>query len=302
MKIGIIDLGSNTIRLVIYRWDGSSLLKMNNVKRKGQSAKYIENGELNRTGVENIIDHLKELLVIARSMDVQEIRIFATASLRNIKNSHHVQIQIEQAIQRKIDILDGEEETLFGFEGMKRTFELPLEGISIDVGGGSTEITHFFHETAVSTISIPIGSLNLYLNHVHDVLPSQAEVSLMRIEIQHALQQVEWLSKVVVKEVVGIGGSSRAMMRLHQLKHDIQASILDIQLASNIIKDYIYEASTQPNELVQLLSQHIADRLSTLIPGMIIIDEIMTAVKAEQFKLSSDGVREGYFYKRILRE
>jgi len=302
MKIGIIDLGSNTIRLVIYRWDGSSLIKINNVKRKGQSAKYIENGDLNRTGIDNIIEHLKELLVIARSMDVQEIRIFATASLRNIKNGAQVQIQLEQAIQRKIDILDGEEETLFGFEGMKRTFELPLEGISIDVGGGSTEITHFFHESAVSTISIPIGSLNLYLNHVHDVLPSQSEVSMMRIEIQHALQHIDWLNKLVVKDVIGIGGSSRAMMRLHQLKHDVQASMHDIQLASGIIKGYIEEASTQPNDLIQLLSQHLSDRLSTIIPGMIIIDEIMTLTKAEQFKLSSDGVREGYFYKRILRQ
>jgi exopolyphosphatase / guanosine-5'-triphosphate,3'-diphosphate pyrophosphatase len=302
MKIGIIDLGSNTIRLVIYRWDGVSLLKMHNVKRKGQAAKYISDGELTKVGIENIIEHLKELLVIARSMDVQEIRIFATASLRNIKNSASVQIQIERAVQRKIDILDGDEESLFGFEGMKRTFELPLEGLSIDVGGASTEITHFYHGGAVSSISIPIGSLNLYLNHVHDVLPSPAEVSMMRIDIQQALQNIAWIQKLQIKEVIGIGGSSRAMMRLHQLKHDIQSSIFDMHLASELIKSYIGEASTQPDALIQLISEHLLERLSTVIPGMIIIDEVMSTVKAEQFRLSADGVREGYFYKRILKQ
>lgn len=300
MRIGIIDLGSNTIRLVVYFWNGKKLEKKHNIKRQAQSAKYIEDGTMSKVGVETIISNLKELLMIARTHDVTETRIFATASLRNIRNADAVKVQIESAINQKIDVLNGNDESLFGFEGMKRTVELPLEGVSVDVGGGSTEITHFSHGQAIHSISIPVGSLNLYLNHVQDVLPTEGELMLMRIEVQNALNQIEWLKKIHVDTLIGIGGSARAIMRLHQARYDIQASIYDMQLSQVIFNAYLVEAGSRSKELSSLIVNNIPERLTTLIPGSLILYEVMKMISAESYKLSSYGVREGYFFKRVL--
>ena len=300
MRIGIIDLGSNTIRLVIYHWNGSKLELITNIKRKAQSAKYIEDGFMCKVGIEVIVDHLKELLMIARTKDVLDVHIFATASIRNIQNSESVKMQIENEIQHKIDLLDASQESLYGFEGLKRTLSLPLEGVSVDVGGGSTEITHFKSDKAIHSISIPMGSLNMYINHVQDVLPSHSELMLMRIEIQNMLNQVYWLENIKVNEMFGIGGSARAIMRLHQAKYDIQNSIYDMHMSNDIFESYLEEASNNPKVLAELIINTVPERLTTLIPGALILFEIMKKVGAQSYGLSSYGVREGYFYQKVL--
>jgi exopolyphosphatase/guanosine-5'-triphosphate,3'-diphosphate pyrophosphatase len=300
MKIGIIDVGSNTIRLVVYLWNGKKLQKQQNIKRRAQSVKYIQARKMKPMGVSVIVDTLRELLIIARANDCQDIRIFATASLRNIDNHVATKRTIEKAIGYPIDVLDGQEESLFGFEGMKRTVQLPLTGVSVDVGGGSTEITYFEHDQALATISLPLGSLNLYLQHVQDVLPSTSEMVFIRQEIQTALANVHWLNQRHVETVIGIGGSSRALMRLHQYRHAIEASIYDMSLSQDAIETYLKQIALRDADITQIMGEHLSDRLTTLWPGALIIAEVMRKVQAQTFKLSSYGVREGYFYKRVL--
>ncbi len=302
MKVGVIDLGSNSIRLVIYSWNGKKLVKEENYKRQAQSVKYVEDGMMNKIGVANIVSTLKELLTIAKANEVYEVRIFATASLRNIKNSEEVKAYIENTIHHKIDLLKGNEESLFGFEGMKQKLDLPANGVSVDVGGASSEITYFEEGKAIHTISIPIGSLNLYLSHVTDVLPNVNEIRSMRFEIDNYLQEIEWLSNLEVNKMIGIGGSARAIMRLHRAKNDIDSSIYDMSMEQTVINSYIEECMNRYDKLAKIIVNHIPERLTTLIPGTLILDEVMKKVNAKTYLLSPYGVREGYFYKKILKK
>jgi len=218
MKIGVIDLGSNTIRLVIYVWDGFKLEKIHNIKRNAQSIKFVRFGRMDNDGMDVIVQTLKELMMIAKIHETQQLRIFATASLRNIENSDETKKYIEDRVQHPIEILNGEEESLYGFEGIKRITNLPSEGLSIDIGGGSTELTFFQNATARNLISIPIGSLNLGIKYVSNILPSVAEENQMRSAIRDHLDKIEWLNNVKISDLIGIGGSVRAIMKLQQPK------------------------------------------------------------------------------------
>jgi len=300
MRLGVIDLGSNTIRLVVYRWDGLHLETLYNIKRQTQSIKYVKNAMMSKEGLDSVVLSVKELMVIARAYDVEKLNIFATASLRNIKNSDEAVSYIQNEIDFPLDLLDGNEESLFGFEGMRRTINLPMEGISVDIGGASTEITYFKNNKAVFMGSLPMGSLNLFIQHVHNVLPTESEQFLMRLEIQNHLDSLVWLKSVKVNTVIGIGGSARAIMRLHQAKYDINTSIYDMQLSSKLISGYANFIANQKDEETRLILKAIPDRLSTVIPGAIIVDEIMKLVNAQDYMLSLYGVREGYLFNRIL--
>jgi len=300
MRIGVIDLGSNTIRLVVFNWDGKKLEKKHNIKRQAQSVKYVQNAQMSQIGLDQIVTHLKELMVIARAYAIDDLKIFATASLRNIENSNEAKSYIENQIDMKIDILNGNQESLYGFDGMCRILDLPIEGLSVDIGGGSTEITYFKNEKAIHSISIPLGSLNLYLNHVDNILPSEGEQMLMRIDIRHQLDAIEWLKTIQVKTLIGIGGSSRALMRLHQAKYEINTSIIDMRVSRDIIKNYANLNGNEITNLTPLIVDILSDRLTTVIPGIIILHEIMKLIQAEEFMLSPYGVREGYIFNRIL--
>lgn len=302
MKLGVIDLGSNTIRLVIYNWNGKKLEKLHNVKRKAQSIKYVRHGIMDQDGFNVIIETLKELLMIARIHDTRRINIFATASLRNIKNTLEAKETIESAIHHPIEILDGIDESLFGFEGMKRTIELPLKGVSVDIGGGSTEITFFKNKQAIQAVSIPIGSLNLYMNQVGDVLPTEQEQTAIRQIIRTHLSSIPWLSQVNVDQVIGIGGSVRAIVRIHQARYELNQSIFDLTLSHNLVHRIAAMFGDDQFQLSRLILAAVPDRLTTVIPGALILDELMMVVHAQELRVSSAGLREGYLYTRMLDE
>jgi len=99
MQVSVIDLGSNSIRLVIYKWNGKKLIKIQDVKRQAKSMKYIYHNQMSFDGIENIISTLKELILISKTLDTNDIRIFATAAIRNIKNSVEVRKTIESEIK-----------------------------------------------------------------------------------------------------------------------------------------------------------------------------------------------------------
>jgi len=302
MRIGIIDLGSNSIRLVIYYWDGIKVEKKQDVKHQGQSIKFIKDQKMSQAGMDSIVTHLKELMVMARAYGIDELRIFATASLRNISNSKEAKAEIENKIMFPIDILNGYEESLFGFEGMKKVVRLPLEGISIDIGGGSSEITYFKNEVAVFTDSIPIGSLSLYLDHVVDVVPNDFEQVAMRHVIQNALDDLVWLDGLKVETIIGIGGTARAVMKLHQARYEINSSIYDMTLSSTIVHGIATLNKRNRTSELSLIVDVIPDRLTTVFPGALILDEVMRKVDAQEYLLSQYGVREGYMFNRILQE
>lgn len=302
MRIGVIDLGSNSIRLVIYFWDGKSISKIQDIKHQAQSIKYIQDLRMSKAGIDSIVTHLKELMVMARAYGVDELRIFATASLRNIANKDEAKAEIENAIQHPIDLLQGHEESLFGFEGMKKIVSLPLEGLSVDIGGGSTEITYFKNNLPVFSDSIPVGSLNLYLDHVIDVVPTDFEQVAIRHEVQDQLDKLEWLQGMSVETVIGIGGTARAVMKLHQARYEINTSIYDMTLSASLVHQYATLNKRYRDTELALIVKAIPDRLTTVIPGALILDEIMRKTEAQEFLISAYGVREGYLVSRILKQ
>lgn len=302
MKLGIIDLGSNNIRLVIYDWNRNRLLKLLNIKRKAQCIKYIQDNQMDQDGINVIIETLKELLMIARIHETDDVGIFATASLRNIDNSYEAKSKIELAIKHPIDILKGVDESILGFEGIKHSTILPFEGISIDIGGGSTEITHYKNEQVVHAISIPLGSLSLYSAYVDDVLPTEIEHIHIRRQIQKELTTISWLNSLNVKKIVGIGGTIRAILRLYQTRDNLKQSIFDISVSEENVQELLEQSIKDPFRTSKWVFDSVPDRLTTVIPGGLILDEIMRAVHAKEVKASSTGLREGYLYERMLEK
>lgn len=301
MQVSVIDLGSNSIRLVIYKWNGKKLTKIQDVKRQAMSMKYIHHNQMNFEGIENIISTLKELILISKSFGTNDIRIFATAAIRNIENSEIVRKTIENEIRIKIDVLDGTEESILGFEGAKQVIDLPNEGISVDIGGGSTEITYFKDKLPVFSDSIPIGSLNMYLNFVDNVLPTKGEQFLMNLEISNHLNHIDWLSNLSIETVIGIGGSSRAIFKLYKTKNELEDSIYSYILDSETIRDFANIDKDNFNDITKLIINATPERLTTVIPGAMILNQIFKRTQAKYFILSAFGVREGYLFNRVIK-
>ncbi len=297
MRVGIVDLGSNSIRLVIFETEKKRLNRIINVKHQAKSVLYIKENKMSLDGVTAIIGSLKELVFIADVYKLDAFRIFATASLRNIGNSKETIQAIESVISRRIDLLSDADEALLGFESLMQNNENENEACLIDIGGGSMEITHFKDDHVFNTTSIPYGSLSFYSKHVHNIIPNAREQKEMRTFINDQFKKVTWLNDVNVKSIIGIGGSSRALLKV--CKHiDCQGtSKKDRTLDAQVIGQLSMLDDSHSKSIISA----VPDRLTTMIPGAIMVDELMKLVSAQEFIVSSASVREGYIYRNMIK-
>lgn len=294
MNIGLIDLGSNSIRLVIYHYGDGQLTKLFNLKHAAKSILYVKDNKMSIEGVEVIVSSLKELIFVARTYHLDYFRIFATASLRNIDNSKETIAAIESSIHHPIELLSDHEESAYGFEAVVKVETLPKEGLSIDIGGGSMEITYFVDGKLIHTTSIPVGSLNFYQQYVSNVLPNDAEQNLMRAHARTIFSNIVWLENKMIDHIIGIGGTSRAMVKMNK--------VLDFEKNTSLSYNTISKISRLNPVHAQDIIKGAPDRLITLVPGAILIDELMQYVHATTFTASKASLREGYLYHKVLQE
>ena len=153
MKYSVIDIGSNSVRLTVYRVkDGAFRILFKDRKRMAGLAGYVENGCISDAGIERACDTLLEFRNTLHLLGITDrIYAFATASTgRNIVNSDEASARITAATGFDIDIITGEQEAILGYTGVMRELHVS-DGVFTDIGGASTEIA-FFRDGACSSL------------------------------------------------------------------------------------------------------------------------------------------------------
>src|SRR5690554_4163390 len=240
MKIGLIDLGANSIRLVVYEVIGDNLHQLLNTKQHAQSLLYIVDNKMTQEGIELIVTVVDEFVDIAKKMELDFFKIFATDSLRHLDNQKEAVSAIESMIHYPIDVLSDQDETMYGFEGVKKKQTLPEKGILIDIGGASLELTYFENEIAKHTKQIGMGSLTLYDNFVYELIPKENEQQAIRNHVFSMLSEISWLKEIKGVHILAIGGSARALLRLSR---DIQKRSI-LQTPSTLSKEQMSHLSS----------------------------------------------------------
>ncbi len=294
--IGVVDIGSNSIRLSIYRGDAVSTKLLLNKKKMTGLAQYVVNGAMTREGIKEAVSAVRSFKQLLNNLDVREMHILATASLRNVSNSCIAAKAIEEAVGTRVDIISGEEEGELSFYGAMQNVDME-DGMLIDLGGGSTEIVHFFGSVIEESYSIPLGSLSLYKLSVEDIFPTERELKQMKALVKEQLKLNE-NDFSCVEDICGVGGTIRAVCRLVNEYYEKPDEYREFSFAElNAIYDIIRKDS---DERRKLLLQVVPDRLHTILPGMVILRTIMKTFKSKRVAVSAAGVREGYLLKKIF--
>ena len=168
MRCGVIDMGSNSIRLSVYdcleAGENKPVEIVPVIQKKIMAglAGYVKKGRMTGRGIEKACGALGELSAILDSFQPDRTGIFATASLRNVSNQDEVVNEIRRTTGILPEIISGQEEARLDFLGATRFY--PMErGLLADIGGGSTELVWFVKNGPKEMISVPIGSLGLQL-------------------------------------------------------------------------------------------------------------------------------------------
>lgn len=302
----VIDIGSNTVRLVIYQVEEDGRIRpMLNNKRAAGLAGYVDaEGSMRRDGVERLIGILQEFQQILELLPDCTVFPFATASLRNIKNTDEVLEQIRQRCGLEVQVLSGREEAMLDFRGAIRMLGRQ-SGVMADVGGGSTEVVFFRDGRVQAAGSIALGSLNLYRRYCGDIFPTEKELNAMQKEIRSALssalpsvKELRTSMAVIPEPLCAIGGSARGLLSLYRQSHGSEA----VSYPADYLQDLLERSRTKPKKLLRQMLQISPDRVHTLLPGALLLSTIAEMYGSRTILTSQWGVREGYLESKLEAE
>ncbi len=303
-RYGIIDLGSNTIRLCIYDVNCSSrsplqkkdIQTLLNYKVMAGLASHVKDGIMSERGIKKAIKTINEHLEHASHFSCSRIDIFATAVLRNCNNSIQATSAIETGIDKRITLLSNEEEAHLGYLGACLDTTI-CNGTMIDIGGGSTELTRIEDGFDLNKVSLAQGSLSSFAHHVKGVLPHQEEMDAIAKAFRD-LWNAHIADEYASSQLYGIGGAIRSAAKVYG---DLcnKGDRLDYLIPEHIemlLQRYI----TNPDVFAHEALRTIPDRIHTFIPGCILIQELFILCKAQRLDICKFGIREGYLAERIL--
>lgn len=293
--VAIIDIGSNSVRLVIYEGLSRSPAVLFNEKVLcGLGQGVATTGALDETAVKRALVAIKRFKQLTSQVRVEALHILATAASREADNGPKFISKVEKICEVKVQLLSGDVEAYYAGLGAKSGFYNP-DGIVGDLGGGSMELTTTDAQKG-DGITTPLGGLRLQETSKEDV--SQA-AKIARKELSKV--KLKWPSKN--KCFYAIGGTWRNLARLHMFDVDYP---LDVVHGYSVkAKDYIEFCKRVAKDDLEKFKgiEEISKNRQNLLPyGAVALIEALEKLGAKEIQMSATGLREGYLYSLLDEE
>jgi exopolyphosphatase/guanosine-5'-triphosphate,3'-diphosphate pyrophosphatase len=296
--IGIIDIGSGSVRLVVYeKTDNGGHRVVDGSKRSTRlSGRMDESGALPLGDIAELIDTLQHFKLICSHHGITQIRTVATAAIRNAANRDQILDEIHRETGLFIELLSGEDEAAYGFLGMINSLQAD-NGYLIDIGGGSTEVSLFMDRELVHSVSFPFGCVSL--NKKFDSKDGLTDDALKSIEsiVMSAVKENLWIGELPGLPLVGVGGTVRALGKVHQAAVDYPFRQTHNYIIEKNGVDELYHAMrAMPLDRRRKLPGLSKDRADVIIPGVAILRAVFRAARARHYRICGAGLRDGLFH------
>jgi len=298
LKIGrpvaIVDIGSNSVRLVAYEGMARALTPIYNEKVLCGLGRHVATtGRLDEDAVDRALRALARFRVLCETMQVSDVFVLATAAARDATNGPAFLEAAAKACGRPIRLLSGAEEARFSALGIVAGFYKP-DGIAGDMGGGSLELVDVKGPTVGKGITMPLGGLAL-----QDV--SGGSLRKAQKIVRAALERApEYLENLHGRTFYAVGGTWRALARLHQAAtdyplHVMHGYILNPEDGLDFLH-LVEEADTKTLKDIESVSEA---RRPLLAYGAIVLEEIIRLGEPKEVAISAFGVREGVLFDKL---
>lgn len=302
-NIALIDIGSNSIRLVIFSLDYNGYYKeIQNLKVVARLSSHLDEARnITQKGIDVLLECLKYFQEITRTYKITKIKCVATAAIRQANNQQQILKQVKEMTDFQIRILSEYEEAFYGYLAVTNSTNIQ-NGITVDIGGGSTEVTIFKNRKLLHYHSFPFGAISLKQEFIHNEIPTYTELQELKTFLISQFLSVPWISENNLP-LVGIGGTARNISLIHQRKinyplaglHQYEMSFASINEVTSSLKPL----TNKQRQMVEGLSR---DRADIIIPAAEAIFTLMDISGSKTFIMSNKGLRDGLFYEELLNQ
>lgn len=294
--VGIVDIGSNSVRLVVYDGLGRAPTPIFNEKSLCAIGHGVTTtGRLSSAGVEKALAALRRFKALIAIMDVEDLHVIATAAARDAANGMEFVAAASEAIGAPVTLLSGKREAELSALGVISGFHDP-DGVVADLGGGSLELIDVKGTRVGKGITLPLGGLSLM--DASDQSP-KAALKIAR----EALGKAKILDNLRGRTLYAVGGTWRALARLHMRQRNYFMSIMHgYTVLARDAADFTGLVEKVNNADTLISVEVIAPaRRPLLAYGAIVLDEILRQAQPKEITISAAGVREGLLYEKLDR-
>ncbi|BCJ85576.1 Ppx/GppA family phosphatase [Effusibacillus dendaii] len=301
-RIGIIDLGSNSCRFVIYDiYEDGAYHPIFEMKRNIRLAAHLDKeARISPDGLAKAI-HCTKLFYRAGSMyGVTDWIAVATAAVRQAQNQTEFLAALKKETSVSFRVLQGEEEGRYGYLGVINTLDIQ-DALLFDIGGASMELMYIFNRRLLQVVSLPYGAVTLTAQFKE--VPADLQGDQVYRFMQQQFLEIPWLTKLRNLPLVGLGGAARALAKLDRSKNDqLSKRIHGYQISLNSLRNMYQEIKSSPLKDRKKIKGLSRQRADILVAGFAAIQALADQISAQTIIVSRSGLREGIAFEYLLRE
>ena len=295
-KISIIDIGSNSIRLVAYDRITRVPRLIYSEKVFCSLAKNLEiDNKIPKKNFKKTINAIKRFYKISLDIKSSELYIFATAAVREALNGPDIKDKIEEITNKKMIILSENDEITLSTQGLLSSFP-SANGIMADLGGGSLEISLLENGVLKEYTSLKIGVVRLLNNFLLNNKNCLKKIS-------NQLNSISWLKNNKNKNFYAIGGSFRSLAKVHIWSKKYPLSIIQGYTIDNRhLKQFLDLTSIIKPKTIKNIPDVDNERIKTIPVANLILKSLLDKISPKKIIFCSQGLREGFLYSLLPKE
>jgi exopolyphosphatase / guanosine-5'-triphosphate,3'-diphosphate pyrophosphatase len=298
--IAVIDIGSNSGRVIVVRLDAAAHLEI--VADARTSLRLMpdieHDGALSAEAEKRIAAALHDFVAVARSAGAERIIAVATAAVREASNGEALLRRMRRETGVEVRVIDGDEEARLAFVGA--VHGLPVDhGMLVDVGGGSLELSAFHDRRSLRAWTLPLGALRVTEQFLADDPPTQDEIDELHAHVVRMLREAG-VPRMSDGTAVGTGGTIRNLAKVHRASLSYPIPRLHgYVLTRRAVRELTSRVLTRTAARRAAIAGLSPDRADSICGGALVVQTVMEVLGTRQLVVSGQGLREGIAFGEL---
>lgn len=304
-----IDIGTNTILLLVADTDGDRVHVLHEIQRLPRIGRGVDaSGAISMESMERAISVLIEFRdFIYAQWGVIPVMVTATSAVRDASNRVEFMWLVEEATGYRIRLLSGQEEAQCTYKGaMSQLDALAEAALVVDIGGGSTELAFGnVRDGIVESVSLDAGSVRFTERFLGGGPVGESNMLACREFLQGQLQSVKWLDPIrwdsAAISLIGVAGTATTLAAIvHRIEVYTPAAMNGLTMSVTDIAEFTASIRDKsPEEIEQIHPEFMQGRQDIILAGSLILEEIMRYVGSNKIRVSTGGIRHGALIEKL---
>jgi exopolyphosphatase / guanosine-5'-triphosphate,3'-diphosphate pyrophosphatase len=303
-RLAVIDLGSNSFRLVVFTWvPGSWWKRTDEIHESVRLGQGLDgSGALQPEKMDLALDTIDLYAHFCRATGITEVRPVATSAIRDATNRDELLRRAKERSGLDIEVLSREEEAYYGYLAVVNSTAL-TDGLALDIGGGSMQLVHVADRRELNSQSWPLGAVRMTERFLPDDKAKKGQIEDLREHVRQELESAPWLADAAERgeRIAGIGGALRNLATAAELEHELPSfGVQGFSLRRKSLGKLVEELADMPASERGSLPGIKKERGDLILAAAVVVEEVLEIGGFDEIETTEEGLREGVFFSVLL--